>query len=90
MRRRHNADKKIILYTAVAYAVMVAWGVFTQTTAGTQPLIGSTLLYKDDPHSQSTSQHAAHLGNNHVYTHMRLKKLLCVVIATSLVKLFQC
>ena len=42
--RRHNADKKIILYTAVAYAVMAAWGVFTQTTAGTQPLIASTVI----------------------------------------------
>jgi len=44
MRRRHNADKKIVLYTAAAYAVMVAWGVFTQTTAGTQPLIASTVI----------------------------------------------
>ncbi len=42
--RRHNADKKTILYTAVAYAVMAAWGVFTQTTAGTQPLIASTVI----------------------------------------------
>ncbi|CAL5225652.1 g8510 [Coccomyxa viridis] len=42
--RRHNADQKIILYTAVAYAVMAAWSIFTQTTAGTQPLIASTII----------------------------------------------
>lgn len=33
-----------MLYTAVAYAFMAAWGVFTQTTAGTQPLITSTVI----------------------------------------------
>lgn len=43
-RRRHNTDKKIILCTGLAYAVMAAWGVFTQTTAGTQPLVASTVI----------------------------------------------
>ena len=43
-RRRHNADKKIVLYTGLAYAVMAAWGVFTQSTAGTQPLVASTVI----------------------------------------------
>lgn len=43
-RRRHNADKKIMLYTGLAYAVMAAWGVFTQSTAGTQPLVASTVI----------------------------------------------
>ena len=43
-RRRHNAEQKIMLYTGVAYAVMAAWSIFTQTTAGTQPLIASTII----------------------------------------------
>jgi hypothetical protein len=42
--RRHNADRKVMLYTGLAYAVMAAWGIFTQNTAGTQPLVASTVI----------------------------------------------
>ena len=42
--RRHNAERKVILWSGVAYAVMAAWSLFTQTTAGTQPLIAATVI----------------------------------------------
>ena len=33
-----------MLYTGLAYALMAAWGIFTQATAGTQPLVASTVI----------------------------------------------
>ena len=42
--RKHTASRQIMLYSGLAYALMAAWGIFTQATAGTQPLVASTVI----------------------------------------------
>ena len=42
--RKHTASRQIMLYSGLAYALMAAWGIFTQATAGSQPLVASTVI----------------------------------------------
>ena len=44
LHRKHTASRQIMLYSGLAYALMAAWGIFTQATAGTQPLVASTVI----------------------------------------------
>ena len=42
--RLHKAKREIVLYTAVAHAVMAAWGLLLTATAGSQPIVASTVI----------------------------------------------
>ena len=44
MRRLHKAEKNLVLYTAVAHAVLAAWGLLLTSTAGTQPIVASAVV----------------------------------------------